>query len=112
MEPGDHDANFLALFKAQGEVSEWLNDWRDYLAKTASTSGEPRAIMKKANPAIIPRNHRIEAVIRSALETGSFDEFHRFNAALRTPYEDNSSASAYSVQPEDSEKVRHTFCGT
>ncbi|MBV9560453.1 MAG: hypothetical protein JOY90_08335, partial [Bradyrhizobium sp.] len=63
------------------------------------------------NPAFIPRNHRIEAVIQAAIndDTTAFEEL---NLVLATPYEDRPAFAAYAEPPRPEQRVLQTFCGT
>ena len=67
--------------------------------------------MRQANPAFIPRNHRIEAVIEAAVERSDFAPFHQLNTILSRPYEDQPGFEAFMLAPEDRVPYR-TFCGT
>ena len=70
------------------------------------------ALMRHTNPKIIPRNHRVEAVI-SAARTGDFKPFHRLLDAVTQPYADlNDDTGHFSKAPTTDEKVMRTFCGT
>ncbi|WP_299626600.1 YdiU family protein [uncultured Tateyamaria sp.] len=66
-------------------------------------------IMAKANPKIIPRNHRIEAMIDAAVN-GDMAPFERLTKALGTPYA--ITDDALHKPPTQSEIVPATFCGT
>ena len=65
--------------------------------------------MQAANPAVIPRNHRIEAMINAAV-AGDMDPFHRLMAALARPYQE-TDPELHSA-PTAQEIVPATFCGT
>ena len=67
--------------------------------------------MRAANPAFIPRNHRIEQMIAAA-EQGDFAPFHRLNAVLSRPYDDQPDAQDLTRPPLPNEVVQQTFCGT
>ena len=69
-----------------------------------------RSVMLAANPAVIPRNHRIEEMIEAALG-GDMAPFHALMAALSRPYE-TPEAPALTRPPMPSERVQATFCGT
>ena len=64
------------------------------------------------NPAFIPRNHRIEAVITAAVEREDFAPFEELLAVLSNPYEDQPAFVDYASPPEPHERVQQTFCGT
>jgi uncharacterized protein YdiU (UPF0061 family) len=68
--------------------------------------------MDSVNPAFIPRNHRVEAMIDAALIRGDFSLFEEMLALLARPYEDQPAFEHYSSPPEPHERVQATFCGT
>ena len=80
--------------------AEWLRKWRDH--------GPQPGAMQAANPALIPRNHRVEQAIQSAYR-GDFTPFHRFTEAWQTPFADHAELEA---APLPEEVVQRTFCGT
>ena len=70
---------------------------------------DPKSVMDAANPAVIPRNHRIEAMINAAV-AGDMDPFHRLMTALAHPYRE-TDADLHRA-PTTQEIVPATFCGT
>jgi len=68
--------------------------------------------MRRANPAFIPRNHRVEAALSAASERADFAPFHRLLAILQRPFDDQPDAIEYENPPQPSERVLNTFCGT
>ena len=90
-----------ALFDA------WQARWQ---ARIADETGAA-ARMKSANPAFIPRNHRIEQMIASAV-AGDYAPFGRLLDVLARPYEDQPDAGDLARPPEPAEIVQQTFCGT
>lgn len=89
----------------------WAEIWRIRLASEGSVDGKRQSAMQAANPAFIPRNHRIEAVIQAAL-VDDFAPFHELVTVLKRPYEEQPEFEAYRNGPAESEVVRATFCGT
>jgi uncharacterized protein YdiU (UPF0061 family) len=81
------------------------------LANDSRTGRERAASMRLANPAFIPRNHRVEFAL-SAAEDGDSSPFHKLLEILQRPYDDQPESVAYSLPPEPSERVLQTFCGT
>jgi serine/tyrosine/threonine adenylyltransferase len=69
------------------------------------------AAMRKVNPAFIPRNHRIEAVIQAAV-SDDYAPFEELLTVLAKPYDDQPKFAAYAEPPKDDERVTQTFCGT
>ncbi|ATG39168.1 protein adenylyltransferase SelO [Phaeobacter piscinae] len=94
-------------FLAPEAFDSWAEDWRARLAQEA----DPVAVMAAANPVYIPRNHRIEAMIASAV-AGDFAPFERLNTVLSDPYTVQDGADDLRRPPAESEVVKATFCGT
>ena len=113
-------ADFTLTFKAlsEGSAAEQLQEegawesWeRDWRARLARENGDMSAIMRAANPVLIPRNHRVEEAIEAAV-TGDFAPFHRLNTALSAPFEDRPEFADLASAPSRDERVLQTFCGT
>jgi len=90
----------------------WAVRWRERLSQEPQDAAARRAAMRAVNPAFIPRNHRIEAVITAAVEREDFAPFEELLAVLSQPYEDQPAFAAYANPPEPHERVQQTFCGT
>ncbi|GGD33997.1 protein adenylyltransferase SelO [Sinisalibacter lacisalsi] len=97
-----------ALVNDAGAWDSWAPDWR---ARLARETGDTGATMRAANPAVIPRNHRIEEMIAAAV-AGDFAPFHRLMAVLATPFDEGPETAEYAKPPRPEERVRQTFCGT
>ncbi len=67
--------------------------------------------MRAVNPAFIPRNHRVEAVIQAAVNN-DYAPFEELLTVLSKPYEDQPAYSAYTEPPLPEQRVLQTFCGT
>jgi uncharacterized protein YdiU (UPF0061 family) len=68
--------------------------------------------MRAVNPAFIPRNHRVEAIIQAAVTRDDFAPFKELLTVLSRPYEEQPAFAHYAEPPEPHERVRQTFCGT
>ncbi len=104
-------SNFKEHFEDQNAVSAWLVRWRERLDSENASLGQCRLLMQSANPALIPRNHRIEQAIAAALED-NLEPFHRLCSGLEQPYQDPVGESDLTLPPQPKEVVPHTFCGT
>ena len=104
-------AAFEASFSDPAAVGEWLHSWRARAAREPQPAGEQAAFMRRVNPAVIPRNHRIEQAIEAA-ERGDFTPFEALSSALARPFDEASAAGAYAMAPRPDERVTQTFCGT
>ena len=67
--------------------------------------------MRSANPAFIPRNHRVEQMIEAAVH-GDYGPFERLNSTLARPYDDQPDNADLMRPPSKGEIVHATFCGT
>ncbi|MGB5558289.1 MAG: YdiU family protein [Paracoccaceae bacterium] len=107
-------ADFTNTFRAvSGDVvpdglADWARQWRD---RRDRDRGDAAAIMAAANPAFIPRNHRIEQAIEAAVG-GNLAPFHRLSDVLMRPFSDQPDAADLQRPPEPEEVVQRTFCGT
>ncbi len=86
----------------------WEADWR---IRVGSDLSAARAVIVAQNPAFIPRNHRIEQAIDSAV-AGDFLPFERLVQVLAQPYADQPDAADLKRPPAPNEVVQATFCGT
>jgi uncharacterized protein YdiU (UPF0061 family) len=111
IEPGN-DEPVRSLFIDPTAADPLLERWRARLAEDPQDTEERRAAMDRVNPAFIPRNHRIEAVIAAALED-DFTPFEELMTVLSRPFDDQPEFTAtYATPPLEHEVVRATFCGT
>jgi len=90
----------------------WLERWRSRLRERNASSAEIAASMRDENPAVIPRNHHVNAAIDDAVEAGEFDEFHTLVDILTDPFEFPNAHEELAHPPSPEERVAATFCGT
>ena len=89
----------------------WERGWRARLAREGTTPEEKAEAMRRANPALIPRTHRIEETIRAGVE-GDLGPFERLTHALERPFDPDPDDADLARAPTDEEVVPRTFCGT
>ena len=106
------DSGLRDLFPEASGIDNWLQDWHQRLTCDPQTANERAVSMRRANPAFIPRNHRVEAALNAASEGGDFKPFHRLLEILQRPYDDQPQVAEYGRPPQPSERVLRTFCGT
>ncbi len=105
---GESEDIFLQLFNVRIEGTSWLKEWR----VLRETDAVDWAVMRRSNPALIARNHRVEQAIAAAVERQDFAPFRQLCSALRTPFDVASKDAPLQVPPKVSERVTETFCGT
>src|SRR6478609_3411108 len=100
-----------ALFDEPSAFYGFAERWR----KRLQLEREPPAVrarsMRLANPAFIPRNHRIEQAIAAGV-SGNFEPFETLVRVLARPYEEQPEFAHLAEPPLVTERVRATFCGT
>lgn len=105
-------AKIRALFGDGPSFAAWEAQWRERLRAEPDAAEDRRARMHRANPAFVPRNHRIEAVIEAAVERDDFGLFEELLTVVTRPYDDQPEFLAYMEPPQPQERVYQTFCGT
>jgi uncharacterized protein YdiU (UPF0061 family) len=90
----------------------WAERWRVRLDAEVAAPDARRAMMLRANPAVIPRNHRVEEALAAAVTNGDLRLFERLVDVLSRPFALNDEDAAYAAPPQPHEVVRATFCGT
>lgn len=117
MEAGGSDFTNTFSALSSGSAIDQITDrsayqlWHDTWQARLKDEPDAAATMARANPAIIPRNHRIEQMIEAAVQ-GDFQPFHRLNAALQSPFDLAQEYEDLKTAPKSEEIVPATFCGT
>lgn len=111
-----NEAPLRALFPGQPGLDRWLERWRE--RRAAEDAGQDmdaaRAqAMRRVNPWVIPRNHRVEEALAAASDEGDLKPFEQLLNALRRPF-DEDPALAHYAEPASGEFMAEfrTFCGT
>jgi uncharacterized protein YdiU (UPF0061 family) len=108
---GAADETVRELFVDPTVFDEWAMKWRARLAEEGGDVAVRVAAMRAANPAYIPRNHRVEEAIVAAT-AGDFAPFETLAKVLAHPYDDQPEFADYQKPPREDQIVRQTFCGT
>ncbi|HEX2147642.1 MAG TPA: YdiU family protein, partial [Pseudorhizobium sp.] len=93
---GEGDDLFVSSFKNLAGAREWLARWIVRVTQERSSADERAAAMRAANPAVIPRNHKVEEALAAA-NYGDLSFFNRLLQALDKPYEDRTEFADYTV---------------
>jgi uncharacterized protein YdiU (UPF0061 family) len=118
-------APLRALFAEPTAPDAWLERWRERCAReggddagVAAPSAADRAAaraarMRRVNPWVIPRNHRVEEALSAASADDDLGPFEQLLAALRQPYDETAEHARY-AEPAAAEVTAgyRTFCGT
>src|SRR4249919_3830301 len=102
------DQRVRQLFTDPTAYDEWAVRWRKRIGDEPQAPATRAIAMRAVNPAFIPRNHRIEAIIEAAVARDDFAPFEALLAVLSSPYEDQPALSAYAQPPEPHQRVLQT----
>jgi uncharacterized protein YdiU (UPF0061 family) len=94
------------------EFPEWAAAWRRRLDREAATPDARASAMRRANPAFIPRNHRVEEAIDAAAKRDDFRPFETLVEVLGRPFDDQAEHAHLAEPPGPEEHAYRTFCGT
>jgi uncharacterized protein YdiU (UPF0061 family) len=97
--------------KADPELEAWYRRWEARRGRQAQPRNEADALMRRHNPAVIPRNHNVEEALLAATRGGDLSVMTRLLEVLATPYDHDRDLPAFSA-PGASAQPYRTFCGT
>lgn len=116
----DYTNTFLDLgadVKPTGKIYEgdafqnWYDRWQLSLKQNHKSFHSSIKLMQVNNPAVIPRNHKVNHCLNSASQ-GDIQPMNDLLAVLQKPYNNSSQMKDYQTPPTEQERVRQTFCGT
>ena len=107
-----NDHHIRRLFAEPNAFDAWAERWRARLAQQGGSDTERRAAMRAANPAYIPRNHRVQQAIDAASQEGNLGPLEDLIRVVTKPFEDHDDLVEYRLPPRPEEVVQRTFCGT
>jgi len=94
------------------EFTKWYELWKERLDRQQESKAESQQLMKNSNPAIIPRNHRVEEALEAAVKHRDYSVMERFLNVLSKPYAHSPEQDDYTTLPPPSACPYRTFCGT
>jgi uncharacterized protein YdiU (UPF0061 family) len=100
------------LFEFPEAFTPWLQRWRQRTEQDPQSPCERQAMMYRASPAFIPRNHMVEAAIASAEADNDFALFNQLVDLLGQPHDYRPDLAQYARPPRPDQEVTRTFCGT
>jgi len=93
------------------DFGAWYSRWLLRFSRDGRPNISVYAMMRAVNPAVIPRNHRVEEALSAAEEHDDLSVLHRLLRVLASPYEAGADSAQYQDPPTDDGNYR-TFCGT
>jgi uncharacterized protein YdiU (UPF0061 family) len=118
-----HDADFTNTFvaltagqplggprMADEDAAAWQGRLTARRARQPQSAADVQALMRQHNPAVIPRNHQVEAALVAAT-AGDLAPVERLLDAIAHPYDHDRDVAAFS-SPDPEQRSYVTFCGT
>ncbi|MFC5530780.1 protein adenylyltransferase SelO [Cohnella yongneupensis] len=93
------------------EFTEWQERWKARLGRQQEPLDAARQLMRRSNPAVIPRNHRVEEALAAATD-GDLSVMERLLAVLADPFSYTGEQDRYCSLPDGASGPYRTFCGT
>ncbi|WP_419889142.1 protein adenylyltransferase SelO [Paenibacillus xylanexedens] len=100
-----------ALFSTT-EFAEWHEQWQARLDRQQGEKEVSRQLMRTNNPAVIPRNHRVEEALERAENHGDLSVMQKLLAVLSDPFAHSPEQAEYAELPAQCNTSYQTFCGT
>lgn len=104
------DLNGSEIFDSE-EFKEWYKMWQERLSRQDESKDLLKKLMKSSNPAVIPRNHRVEEALEAA-EKGDYSVMDKLLDVLINPFEYSKDQEEYAKLPKPSSCKYKTYCGT
>lgn len=105
------DKNDGQILFSSPDYHHWHERWQARLSRQSNSKDESKELMKSHNPAIIPRNHRVEEALAAANE-GDLSKMHQLLDSLKNPYGYTPEQEEFSTLPAPESCHYKTFCGT
>ena len=117
----DHTNTFTALMENDAPTHApftderfriWHARWRERVGSVAAAMATARTLMRRTNPAVIPRNHMVEQALDAATHQHDLGPLQNMLAMLQEPYTTATIPEIYRMPPLDGDGGYRTFCGT
>jgi serine/tyrosine/threonine adenylyltransferase len=104
------ETGYKKIYKDQN-FSNWVEKWKKRLLEKSNSIEECFKLMRKVNPIIIPRNHKVEEALKAANQ-GNLDPMVKLLNFIKDPYNDDENSSSYKTPLPIGGERYQTFCGT
>jgi uncharacterized protein YdiU (UPF0061 family) len=82
------------------------------LTRQQASRTESTTLMRRSNPAVIPRNHLVEAALAAATTREDFSVLERLLEVLSQPFNHDHNLPDYQTPPSPGASCYQTYCGT
>jgi uncharacterized protein YdiU (UPF0061 family) len=93
------------------EFDVWYQRLEARRRRQPQSRAEGEDLMRRHNPAFIPRNHKVEDALQAATASGDLSAMDRLLEVLATPYDHGRDLPMFST-PDVAQRPYRTFCGT
>lgn len=100
------------VLSGSAEFAQWHEQWQARLGRQQEPGAAARQMMQSSNPAVIARNHQVEAALEAAVTHGDLSVMERLLDVLSSPYAYSPAQAEYCTPPAESAGPYRTFCGT
>lgn len=97
---------------ASEDFKQWYVQWKERLGRQQESKAAVQQLMRKSNPAVIPRNHRVEEALEAAVTKGDYTVMEKLLIALSSPFAYTPAQDEFTTFPPPSACNYKTFCGT
>ncbi|WP_373228614.1 YdiU family protein [Cohnella sp.] len=101
----------MVLFDSS-EFVQWNELWQARLGRQQEPTASSHQLMRSSNPALIPRNHRVEEALEAAVKQEDYSVMERLLVVLSSPFAHSPEQADYNTLPGVSSRPYRTFCGT
>lgn len=100
------------VLNGTSEFTQWYNQWKERLKRQEESADSTHQLMRNNNPAVIPRNHRVEEALEAAVKKEDYSVMNRLLHVLSNPYAYSHEQAEYCTLPAPSGIPYRTYCGT
>ena len=100
------------LFNNSRRFDGWMMIWQERISQEGVAEEKIATSMNKINPIYIPRNHKVEEVLKAAVNENDMKPFSSLYSILQDPYKEIIGLESFSEPAPESNIPYKTFCGT
>jgi len=101
----------IAVGEDDSAFIQWHRQWVERLQTEGTSMHAAQDTMRSVNPAVIPRNHKVEEAL-SAAESGNLEPMTALLRAVGKPFEEGPHHDGFREPAPESDDPYQTFCGT
>jgi uncharacterized protein YdiU (UPF0061 family) len=100
-----------SLFES-AQFAQWHALWQARLSRQQESTVSSEQLMRSSNPAVIPRNYRVEEALKAAEDDGNFKVMEQLLDVLASPYMRSHKLEEFCTPAPQSAVPYRTYCGT